>query len=1010
MSLLSTLKNKLKRAFVSPVPPENTEAKDVWEAHLETLNQHGIDAPGQVLGVVKPATLADEQKLYTNESSFADLLPWVEYLPGSQAMLLDDGESVAAFFELLPVGTEGREASWLKTLRDALENALQDSFDEEETHPWVIQLYAQDETSWGVYLDNLRNYVHGRAKDTAFTNSYMDLFEKHLYAIAKPGGLFEDTTVTKLPWRGQTRRVRLVVYRRAAGVATRREISPEQALNIVCDRLVGGLANAGVKTKRLDAAAIHDWLLRWFNPNPTMLGTGQLDRERFYQLTSYPVVQKKEAPAQEKNSTVSKSKDAGDKRDGRDRGNGEDEDHLDNLELASGIDFAQRLFFNKPRSDAVQGQWTFDDWPHRVLVLDRMRSAPNIGHLTGETHKGGDAINSLFDQMPEDTILCLTMVVTPQDTLESHLNYLAKKSVGETLASEQTRHDVQTARSLIGSSHKLYRGSVVFYLRGKDQAQLDARDLDLCNVMLGAGLQPVREEDEVAPLNSYLRWLPCVYDPAKDKKQWYTQLMFAQHVANLAPVWGRNQGTGHPGITFFNRGGSTVTFDPLNRLDRQMNAHLFLFGPTGSGKSATLNNILNQITAIYKPRLFVVEAGNSFGLFADYAKRMGLKVHKVRLAPGAGVSLAPFADARRLVETPEKIKTLDVDELDDEATKVKTDHQDELLHLEMLDEQRDVLGELEITARLMITGGEDKEEARMTRADRSLIRQCILDAAVYCSSQDLPVLTEHIRDALRRRGGDASLPEIRRARLQEMADAMDMFCQGIDGQMFNQAGTPWPEADITIVDLATFAREGYNAQLSIAYISLINTVNNIAERDQFLGRPIINVTDEGHIITKNPLLAPYIVKITKMWRKLGAWFWLATQNLDDLPKAAEPMLNMIEWWICLSMPPDEVEKIARFRELNGAQKALMLSARKESGKFTEGVILSKSMEVLFRAVPPSLYLAMAMTEPEEKNERYELMQEFGISELDAAIKVAEVMDRKRGIAVEDKALDAKKNA
>jgi hypothetical protein len=32
--------------------------------------------------------------------------------------------------------------------------------------------------------------------------------------------------------------------------------------------------------------------------------------------------------------------------------------------------------------------------------------------------------------------------------------------------------------------------------------------------MLNAGLQPVREEDEVAPLNSYLRWLPCVFDPA----------------------------------------------------------------------------------------------------------------------------------------------------------------------------------------------------------------------------------------------------------------------------------------------------------------------------------------------------------------------------------------------------------------------------------------------------------------------------------------------------------------
>ncbi|MFV3093257.1 conjugative transfer ATPase, partial [Pseudomonas sp. GW6] len=240
-------------------------------------------------------------------------------------------------------------------------------------------------------------------------------------------------------------------------------------------------------------------------------------------------------------------------------------------------------------------------------------------------------------------------------------------------------------------------------------------------------------------------------------------------------------------------------------------------------------------------------------------------------------------------------------------------------------------------------------------------------------------------------------PELRRARLLEMADAMDMFTHGSDGEMFDRPGTPWPEADITIVDLATYAREGYNAQLSIAYISLINTVNNLAERDQFLGRSIINVTDEGHIITKNPLLAPYIVKITKMWRKLGAWFWLATQNLDDLPKAAEPMLNMMEWWLCLGMPPDEVEKIARFRELTPAQKALMLSARKEAGKFSEGVILSRSMELLFRAVPPSLYLALAQTEPEEKAERYQLMQQHGISELDAALKIAEHIDQARGI-------------
>jgi Cdc6-like AAA superfamily ATPase len=74
----------------------------------------------------------------------------------------------------------------------------------------------------------------------------------------------------------------------------------------------------------------------------------------------------------------------------------------------------------------------------------------------------------------------------------------------------------------------------------------------------------------------------------------------------------------------------------LNRLDRQMNAHLFLFGPTGSGKSATLNNILNQVTAIYRPRLFIVEAGNSFGCSATSPRAWACRciASSSRPAPG----------------------------------------------------------------------------------------------------------------------------------------------------------------------------------------------------------------------------------------------------------------------------------------------------------------------------------------------------------------------------------------
>jgi hypothetical protein len=174
----------------------------------------------------------------------------------------------------------------------------------------------------------------------------------------------------------------------------------------------------------------------------------------------------------------------------------------------------------------------------------------------------------------------------------------------------------------------------------------------------------------------------------------------------------------------------------------------------------------------------------------------------------------------------------------------------------------------------------------------------------------------------------------------------------------------------------------------------MNAIHNRIERHQHDARPTIMVTDEGHIITTNPLLAPYVVKVVKMWRKLGAWYWIATQNLEDFPDAAKRLLNMIEWWLCLVMPKEEVDQIARFKALTPAHKRLLLSARKEPGQYTEGVVLSDTVEALFRHVPPPLYLALAMTEKHEKAERQRLMDQDDLSEVEAALKVAERLARK----------------
>ncbi|EKS5646162.1 conjugative transfer ATPase, partial [Salmonella enterica] len=174
-----------------------------------------------------------------------------------------------------------------------------------------------------------------------------------------------------------------------------------------------------------------------------------------------------------------------------------------------------------------------------------------------------------------------------------------------------------------------------------------------------------------------------------------------------------------------------------------------------------------------------------------------------------------------------------------------------------------------------------------------------------------------------------------------------------------------------IVDLAYLSREGYESQMALAVISLANTVNHIAERDQFEKRNTLFDIDEAHVVTANPLLAPYFAKKSKMWRKLGTWLWLATQNLKDFPDESEKMLNMAEWWICLTMPPDEIEQVARFRSLTEEQKQMLASAKKGQKVngipcYTEGVVMGSNLNALFRSVPPSLYLALGMTEKDEK--------------------------------------------
>lgn len=681
-------------------------------------------------------TRREEAKIYHAGPSIIDFLPWVEYLDEEQCLLLDDGVSVGAVYEVTPAATEGRTAERLEQIRDTVEDALQDSFDEYDTHPWVVQFFCQDENDVDAYLDHLRGYVKPRAQRTAFTEAWLGEMERHLRGIARPEGLFTDALVTGQPWRGQQRRTRMVVYRRIGKNS-------------------------------------HD-------PMP-------------------------------------------------------------------------------PVSDPENGVWWLDGLPHAAVVVEKLRTPPEAGTLTGEKTRGEKTVNALMDTFPEGTMLCMTIVVQPQDTLEERFTRLSKNAVGENTESIRARQDVATVKEYLGNRHKLYRAGISFLLRAEDMDSLKRKRVALTTALLGAGLQPVRPEFDVGPLNSWLRALPMCFDPDTDRKQWYTRLMWVQHLAGLLPVTGRETGTGHPGFSFFNRGGDVLTFDPLNKLDRTQNAHLLLFGPTGAGKSATLCAVLSQMMAVHRPRLFIAEAGNSFGLLADYFESLGLSVNKISVKPGSGVSLPPFADAYKLVEEGQTLQDVD------EQALPEIDEGDEE------EDQRDILGEMEISARMMITGGDPKEEAALKRADRAMIREALLIATHTTYREGRQMLPADLQTALWEISRDSQRNEVRRVKAAEMAEALGMFTQpgSFEADLFNREGVLWPEADVTLIDLGHLAREGYEAQMALTMVSMTNMINNIAERDQYLGRDILFVVDEAHIVTANPLLAPYKTKVVKMWRKLG---------------------------------------------------------------------------------------------------------------------------------------------
>lgn len=909
-------------------------------------------------------TDAEAKKGYRRQPSIAKHLPWLDIIDDNK-ILLEDGRSVAAVFDVTPIPTEARSAQHIQSIRNNIARFVTGSFEEHGQSPWVVQFYSWCDTSIFRRLPDemlahaIKVHATRDAELEPFTRHFINnVYREHVSDMSREGGLFVDD-LNGRPWSGSKRKVYMVFYRRySSGIKRRKQHTAEIELDIQCERVGEIMRSAGLKGHRLHGEAIWDWLFLWLNPDPKLT---QGDRDQWLKDNPYPKPEERTAE----------------------------------------WDFAAHCASRDTRCDEKTQCWYFDGKPHTVLSVERMLRVPAVGQLSAERYEsaeemsGPNARTSCFmDELPPGSVLIINYVIQPQSIIKRHLNTLEKNSKGSTPEASAARKEVKQARTQLMNGNKMYPYSMCIALRADDDDALDDALLVTDTLLAKNNLTAIDPEYDHFRMDRYIRFLPCAYDPKLDQVGLRQKLIYTNHLSSILPIYGRSCGTGNHCIVNFNRGGETFSFDPLMQGDRAKNAHLFLFGPTGAGKSATLVYLQMLITAIYNPRWVVVEAGNSFGLLSDYLRKQGKTVVDIVFRPGQAPSIAPFKPALDLVDKHGNViqeSSGMEDVLVGDAELEEADSGQEIDD----NVQRDVLGEMLIMARLMVTGGESKEEHNMNRADLGLLKGAVLGAAVACRKRGAnDVLVDDVIAALNAQ--KATKPDAAE-RITYMANAMELFTDGFAGELFNRPGEELPDADYIRIEMGALAAgNDTNDKLSVAYISIINQVIARAVRTQRDGRPTINLTDEAHVLTTNPLLAKYLVVVSKLLgRRMGLWLWQATQNMEDYKDDAKKMLAMFEWWMCLFIDKGELEHIERVRSLSEDQRQMLLSTRKQVPFYSEGVVMSDTVQGLFRVVAPGLCFALALTEKEEKQARTRLMREHGIDELDAAVMIGQKITESR---------------
>lgn len=913
----------------------------------------------------------DIDRQYQRRASFSDKLPWLEWSDDEDMVLLEDGQSVGAAFELKAIACEARPAEVIEKLHADLSRLLSKLLPLENENPWVMQLFVQDELSLEPVAKVLEHYIAARTGlDDPLAQTYLALMQDHFKAMCSEQGILRDP-LSDLPFRGKIRRIRLTLYRRYDQGAKLSLSATVAELSEVCDRFVPMVRQLGVKLFRLKAPHFYQWLVRWFNPKPDC---GDVDML----LKSKPYLNKK----------------------------------------PFGWSMTQNTLFGTVEAD--ESGWWFDGVKHKVFSFAELDGELDIGAISLEKNFGDKQKYAVLDKLPAGAIYTLQVTFESKLAVNSHLDGIKSAAIGKGDRVKSIHKNVETAFSEMDKGHWLFRCAEGLYLCGEDDQAIKKQVNEITPLLEKVQLRLIANEHELFPADVYLRFLPFNFSHHFDKHHNFrSTYKYADDVAKLLPLYGRSIGDGvNPLHIFYNRGGEVFMFDHLSRDFKSSNSHMFIGGTTGSGKSVVLNNMCFALSAVYNPRIIVMEVGQSFALSAQYFETHGRKVSRLvfdRLNP---TPVNPYAEAYLALEMIEKEEAavaarekkrqklltqsiaLDDVVLGEHSNKLESEIEsrtEPASEKELgCNEDRDLLNEMVIATRVMITQGDKKEEEKLDPTDLSLITRSLVHAmrAAKALGAEQMLLTHVI--ASMNELGDAEKNDALQERLKIFALRLEYYTTGIRGEFINQPSEPLGDFDFLHVDFGFMQSESYKDLLNIVSISLLSKLLALAEANKDSGRPTELFIDEAHVFFKSAMVSAFIILMAKVARKIGLWLKLCTQNIHDFTDIeAKKVLSMMETWLCLSFEKDEIKKIESFKTLTPEMKEQLAQVVKFPGIYSEGVLIGKRHTGLFRNVPPRLSLALAMTEQDERSRRRELREKYHITELEAVEKMATEITAKK---------------